>query len=139
MEPFPLTPTLSPRRGGRGQGEGDDMKVDGARIRAEFEWRWIMLRSLCERAHPGLLSGKCPWCGELILAGRVYALFPRLDINLQPGKKVRILEGSYTGLLGVIERVRETEGVVRVAISVGNELRSIEIDHWLVDVLDSSA
>ena len=96
-----------------------------------------MVRNLCERAHPGLLSGKCPWCGELIFVGRVSALFPRLDINLQPGKKVRILEGGYTGRLGAIERVLETEGVVRVAVSVGNELRSIEIDHWLVDVLDS--
>lgn len=96
-----------------------------------------MLRNLCQRAHPGLVSGKCPWCGERILAGRVYALFPRLDINLQPGKKVRILDGGYKGIVGVVERVLETEGVVRVAVSVDNELRSIEMDHWLVEVLGS--
>ncbi len=96
----------------------------------------MLLRGLCQRTHPGLVSGKCPWCGERIVAGRVSALFPRLDINLQPGKKIRILEGGYEGMVGVIESVVATEGVVRVAVPVANQLKSFEIDHWLVELLD---
>ncbi len=60
-----------------------------------------------------------------------------IEARLQPGQKVRVLEGSFAGMEGIIEsRCRKTRLIV--AITLLQRGVSVELDDVLLEPLDSA-
>ncbi|HEX9793671.1 MAG TPA: transcription termination/antitermination protein NusG [Planctomycetota bacterium] len=58
---------------------------------------------------------------------------PRLAVRIKRGDVVRIKEGPFEGFDGSVEEVLESQGKLRISVTIFGRATSVEIEHWLVE------
>ncbi len=58
---------------------------------------------------------------------------PRLKINFQKRETVRIKEGAFAGIEGVVDEVDEEKGIVRVVVTIFSRPTPVELEYWQVE------
>lgn len=58
---------------------------------------------------------------------------PRLAVRIKKGDVVRIKEGPFEGFDGTVEEVLESQGKLRISVTIFGRATSVEIEHWLVE------
>ncbi len=88
----------------------------------------------------------CPHCGHLLWFDAMAGLEPHhlasvppggppppAPAHLTPGVSVRINEGPFENFTGVVERVVEDKGLVRVVLTIFNRATPVEFEYRQVD------
>ncbi|TAH34914.1 MAG: transcription termination/antitermination factor NusG [Planctomycetota bacterium] len=60
---------------------------------------------------------------------------PRLAVRIKKGDMVRIKEGPFEGFDGTVEEVLESQGKLRISVTIFGRATSVEIEHWLVELV----
>ncbi len=58
---------------------------------------------------------------------------PRLAVRIKRGDLVRIKEGPFEGFDGSVEELLESQGKLRISVTIFGRATSVEIEHWLVE------
>jgi transcriptional antiterminator NusG len=58
---------------------------------------------------------------------------PRLKINFQKRETVRIKEGAFAGIEGVVDEVDEEKGIVKVVVTIFSRPTPVELEYWQVE------
>ncbi len=59
---------------------------------------------------------------------------PKPKVILEKGETVRVVEGPFTNLNGVVEEANPDRGKVRVMVSIFGRSTPVELEYWQVEV-----
>lgn len=59
---------------------------------------------------------------------------PIPKVVLEKGERIRVIEGPFTNLNGVVEEVNPEKGKVRVMVSIFGRSTPVELEYWQVEV-----
>jgi len=58
---------------------------------------------------------------------------PKMAVKVKRGDTVRIKEGAFEGFDGTVEEILESQGKLRISVTIFGRATSVEIEHWLVE------
>ncbi len=58
---------------------------------------------------------------------------PKLDIKFKKGQSVKIRNGPFENMTGVVEDVSPTKGTIRVIVTIFGRATPIELEYWQVE------
>lgn len=59
---------------------------------------------------------------------------PTPKVVLEKGERVRVIEGPFTNLNGVVEEINPEKGKVKVMVSIFGRSTPVELEYWQVEV-----
>ncbi len=59
---------------------------------------------------------------------------PMPKVVLEKGESVRVMEGPFTNLNGVVEEVNPEKGKVKVLVSIFGRSTPVELEYWQVEI-----
>ncbi len=70
---------------------------------------------------------------KILMTSTASADKPKLVINFQKGDSVRIKEGAFENMDGVVEEVIPEKGLVRVTITIFGRATPVELESWQIE------
>ncbi len=58
---------------------------------------------------------------------------PRPKIDIEPGTKVRIIEGPFANFVGTVAEINPERGIVKVQVEIFERFTSVEVELWQIE------
>jgi transcriptional antiterminator NusG len=77
-----------------------------------------------------------PEVEKMLLASKAPEETPTVKMEFQKGDRIRIKEGAFENMEGVVDELLPQQGKVRVIVTIFGRATPIELEYWLIEKIE---